>query len=348
MATIDIFNDDAFRTVELTGALDLVDYQPQWLGSLNLFESRNVRTETVAIEKRNQTLRLVPTTPRGAPLPQLVRNPRDVRDLRTVRVAKGDRLNASEIAGIRAFGSESELMQVQAETLARMISIRNDVELTHENMRLAAVQGLLVDADGTVIYNYFDEFGITQSAEIDFDLDNASPAPGVLAAKARSVRETMRKKSKGAWSRGVRVIGLAGDAFWEDLVDHAEVRETYQEFLMNADARAAFTNIEQGWGEEFTFGGINWVHYLGTDDDAEDAVEVPTDKVKFFPVGAPGAFLRVNSPGEALDHVGQPGQEFYALTIPDKDRNFFVDLEVYSYPLYVPTRPEMLLRGKRT
>lgn len=345
MATIDIFNDDAFRSVEITAALDEVPYRPQWLGDLNLFEERNISTETIAIEKRDGVLTLVPITPRGAPLPQPTRNPRNIRDFRTVRVAKGDRLNASEIQGIRAFGTESELDQVQAETLRRMDSLRNDVELTHENMRLASLTGLLVDADGSEIYNYFDLWDIAQPAEIDFDLDNASPADGALQAKCRLVKETMRRNSKGAWSRGVRVYALVGDDFWEMLIRHPEVAETYQEYLVQADARRAFANIEEGWGEEFVFGGIRWVHYIGSDDHA---VEIPTTKARFFPVGAPGAFLRVNAPGESMDDVNRPGRPFYALTIPDKDRNFYVDLEVYSYPLYLPTRPAMLLRGKAT
>jgi hypothetical protein len=49
---------------------------------------------------------------------------------------------------------------------------------------------------------------------------------------------------------------------------------------------------------------------------------------------------------EFFDTNNVPGQEFYALTIPDRDRNAFVDIEVYSYPLYIATRPEMLQRGK--
>jgi hypothetical protein len=345
MATIDIFNDNAFGTVEITAALEEVPYQPQWLGSLNMFEERNISTETIAIEKRDNVLALVPVTPRGAPLPQATKSPRNIRDFRTVRIAKGDRLNAAEIQGIRAFGTDSELEQVQSETLRRMDSLRNDVELTHENMRLGAAQGLLLDADGSVIYNYFDLWDITQPAEIDFDLDNANPAVGVLQEKCTLVRDTMRRNSKGAWSRGVRVFGLAGDDFWAMLIKHTEVHDRYQEFLSLADARRAFANVEQGWGDEFVFGNINWVHYIGSDDHA---VEVPPTKVKFFPVGAPGSFLRVNAPGESFENVNRPGQPFYALTIPDDQRNFFVDLEVYSYPLYLPTRPAMLLRGKAT
>lgn len=98
--------------------------------------------------------------------------------------------------------------------------------------------------------------------------------------------------------------------------------------------------------ESFRYGGITWINYRGTDDKA--TVAIGTDKVKFFPVGAPGVFQHVMSPGESFDYVNTPGLPYYAITVPDKDRNSFVDIEVYAYPLLVCTTPQVLLRGKRT
>ncbi|MDZ3838713.1 MAG: major capsid protein [Rhodospirillales bacterium] len=41
------------------------------------------------------------------------------------------------------------------------------------------------------------------------------------------------------------------------------------------------------------------------------------------------------------------GLDLYAMTIPDRERNAWVKVEVYSYPLFICTRPEMLQRAKR-
>jgi Phage major capsid protein E len=47
-----------------------------------------------------------------------------------------------------------------------------------EHLRVGAIKGKILDADGSaVIYDLFTEFGVSQHTEIDFDLDNASPAP---------------------------------------------------------------------------------------------------------------------------------------------------------------------------
>ncbi len=343
MAHMDIFSNDAFKMATLTAALNEQDFQPSFLRSLGLFTPRRVRTETISIESKAGVLSLIQTTPRGAPLEQRERQNRNIRDLRTVRIAKGDKITASELADIRAFGSETELMQVQAEVADRLngpAGLMRDVELTWENLMLGAVQGVVVDADAGTIYDYFTEFGVTQDAEIDFDLDNASPASGAVRKLCNKVQRQMQRSAKGAMFTGIQAI--CGDNFWDDLTAHEEVRQTY----LNTQAAAELRNDVGNAFESFRYGGINWTNYRGTDD--ESTVAVGTDKVKFFPTGGAGIFIMAFSPGEFFDVINMPGQDVYALTIPDRDRNAFVDIEVYSYPLPVCTRPKMLQRGKRT
>lgn len=342
MATLDIFKQDAFKLTSMLQAIREVDYLPQRLGEMGVFTPNPVRTKTVAIEKRGETLALIKTSERGAPLDQRNAEKRDIRDFRTVRIAKGDRINADELANIRAFGTESELMQVQAEIMRRLsgpAGLETDVELTLENMRLGAIQGIVKDSDGSTIRNWFTEFDVSQPDEIDFDLDNASPAPGAVRKKCAQVVRAMMRAAKGVWVPGTRVHALCGDNFWDDLTAHSEVRETYLNTQAAMDLRAGTAY------EMFNYGGITWENYRGTDDGG---VGIDTDKAKFFPVNAPGAFLEVFSPGEQFAHIGQLGERIYPMIVPDRDRDMYADIEVYSYPLHVCTRPLMLQRAKRT
>jgi hypothetical protein len=343
MATLDIFRNDAFKLQSMLRAIESVDYRPQRLGAMGIFTPNPVRTEVVSIEKREGTLALIQTSQRGAPLGQRKNEKRDVRDFRTVRIAESDTITASELAGIRAFGSESELMQVQAEVARRLmgpVGLESKVELTLENMRLGAIHGVVKDADGSTIYDWFEELGVSQAAEIDFDLDNASPASGAVRKKCNEVVRAMMKAAKGVWTPSTRVHALCGDAFWDDLTAHAEVRQTYLNTQEAADLRGG-----NAYGT-FSYGGITFENYRGTDDGT--TVAVNTDKARFFPVNAPGAFLEVFSPGEQFVHIGQLGERLYPLIVPDRDRDMFADIEVYSYPLHVCTRPLMLQRAKRT
>lgn len=343
MANIDIFNSDAFSMTTMLAAIEKVPTIPRFIGEMNLFAPSPSRTADFWIEGRTGTVGLIQTSARGTPPTQRKTEARDARAFKIGRLAKGDTIQAAEIQNIRAFGSETELMQVQAEVGRRMYGptgIMNDIELTWENMRLGAIQGILTDADGSVIYNYFTELGDTQAAEIDFDLDNPDPAGGVLRTKCSTVLRAMQRASKGAWVPGCYAAGLCGDGFFDDLVAHKEYRAAY----LNRPGAEALTE-EVAW-REARFGGIRFINYQGTDDNS--TVAVPTDKCKFFPVNAPGVFQVAWGPGETFEVANQPGRPLFPMIIPDRDRNMFVTVELYSYPLFFCSRPAMLQRAKRT
>lgn len=346
MAHMDVFNQRAFGMVELSGAVQRAPYKPRFLGDLGIFTPKRVRTPLVSIEDKGGVLSLIQTSERGAPLGEGQREKRNMRDFRTARIARGNTLYATEIEGIRAFGTESELQNVQnevAEIMDGATGLRAAVELTHENMRLGAVQGIVVDADGSTIYNWFTEFGIAQPDEIDFDLDNATPASGVVRKKCNEVNRAMQRAAAGAWIDGSTYsVGICGDAFWDDLTAHPEVRAT---FLNQQSASELRNNVGRAFSS-FMYGDILFVNYRGTDD--KSTVAISTDSCKFFPAGAPGAFISAFSPGEFLPFVNTPGQDVYAMVVTDKDRQAWARPEIYSYPLFVCTRPGMLQRAKRT
>lgn len=342
MAHMDIFNSDAFHALELTAAVNKRPHLPSFLGNLGLFTPKPIRTEVASFEQKSGTINLIQTSPRGAPLATRTRDARTLRDLRAPRIATADTIHASELASMRAFGSESELAVVQAEVSQRLESLRSDVALTWENMRLGAVQGIVKDADASTLYNLYTVFGVTQPDELDFDLDNASPASGAVRKKCAEMVRASKRAAGNAWIEGrTYLMGLADDTFWDQLIAHSEVRGTY---LNQAEARDLRLGSDFG---QLTYGGITFVNYRGTDDNS--TTKVPTGTCKFFPVnGAPDLFQAVLTPGEFFDTINLPGQELYALTIPDLKRNAYVQIEMYSYPLFVCTRPLALQRARNT
>lgn len=336
MAMIDVFNQDAFSMVELSAAIDEMEYEPDYLGTLGIFEPVSIRTEFFSMEKRDNELVLVPTTPRGAALPQLSTRGRNMRVFQTVRIAKGDRLTASEISNIRAFGSETELVAVQDEVADRMGTIRSDIEATHELHRLGALQGKVLDIDGTVLFDWYALWGITPPPTLTFNF--ATLIDGNLREFLTKMIRAMVKRSKGAITARSRIVGLAGDNFYDALIKAKEVRDTYLGWAAAADLR----NSGMPW-EEFNFGGVTWINYRGTDDGTKIAIDA--DEVHFFPTDSRGVFKRFNSPGESFDMINTPGKDYYARTIVDDKRNEWVDIEVLSYPAYVLARPLAIQKG---
>lgn len=341
MASLDVFNQKPFSMIELSTAVRKTPHSPGLLGSLNLFRPRPIRTTVAAIERLENSLALIETSPRGAPLDEGKRDKRDIIYKPTVRLAKGHTITADEIQNVRAFGSETELegvVQVIGDAFSRL---RQDVELTHEHMRLGAIQGIVLDADGSTLVNWATELGVSLPGEEDFDLDAASPASGVVRKKCNTVTRGVMRALGGLWVPGSSyLVGLCGDAFWDDLTAHKEVRETYLNTAQAADLRSgnAF--------ERFQYGGITWINYRGTDDNS--TVAIHTDKCKFVPANVPGLFETAWSPGESLAFVNTRGQDLYAMIVRDKDRDMWVRPEVYSYPLYICTQPTALFSAKRT
>lgn len=340
MLTMDVFRSDAFSAVSMTAALDKLGYVPGLLGSIpGLFEPVPVSTVDIFIEERENEAALIQTSERGEDPAELAGERRKVRGFRTTRLYQHSKIMAHELQSIRAFGSETELSQLQTEIARRQLRMRRNLELTWEHMRLGAVQGLVVDADGSTIYNWATEFGQTIPAEIDFDLDNATPESGAIRKKCNLVTRSIKKGLKGLGGNGVSIYALCGDNFWDDLTAAQEVRETYLNTQMAADLR------EGNAYETFRYGSITWINYRGTDDGT--TVAVGSDKAKFFPVGA-GIFQTALAPAERFDFVNTPGQEVYSWVIPDEKRNAYADVELLSYPLHVCTMPSALHRGRRT
>lgn len=336
MPSMDAFNGDAFSTRSLTGFVRRMDYNPQFLGSLNIFDPVPSRTRDVFVERRNGTLGLIPTSPIGAPPTERTTDKRDGVPLRTTRLAESFTLYAEEVSGLREEGTEDELMTVQTEYARRMGEIREDMELTMEHHRLGALQGLLLDADGSsVIYNFYTEFNISQPAAIDFELDDASID---VRQKCKDTVRAMTRASKGAIVPNTTIACLCGDAFFDALVSHPNVEKFYLNHGAAQDLQANGSAFSK-----FHFEGIDFYNYRGTDD--ESTVAIPTNEAKFFPIGARDVFKVAQAPAEFEPFVNTMGRQLYSINVRDRDRGAWQRGELYDYPLYMCQRPEVLQRA---
>ncbi len=344
--SMDVFNQDAFSAQNMTAAIDKEGYVPTLLGGTpGLFVPPPLgqpRSKAIFIEERDNEPAIIHTSPRGAePSPgRTDEKTRKVRPFMIPRLARSRRIQASEIAGIRAYGSVTEMQSLEMMVQRQQYLLQRDFSLTWENMRLGAVQGLVKDAAGETIYNYATEFDQTIPAEVDFDLDAASPVAGILRTRCTTAIRSMTRGLKGLGGNAVTFMAICGDDFWDLLIAHVEVRQTYLNY-----AAAASLRDKTAW-ESFYFGGITWTNYRGTDDGS--TVSVGTTKAKMFPVGA-GIFQEIYAPAdERFEFDGSPGQQSYSWIVTDQQRNMWADVEMYSYPLFMCTMPQALYQAKMT
>ncbi len=327
----DVFNQNALGVIEFQeDVVERIDYKPQLLGSLNLFTPVYSRSRTIAIADRNRSLTLIPTSPNGSPPEELIPKGSRARTYETVRLAKGSTIYAIELAGVAALPFELQTKEITEEVTDRTAQIMDDLELTWEYMRFGAVQGKVLDADGSVIVDWYDFWGIAEPDEINFELDK----PGTdVRAKIRQLKRAMQKAAKGIWTPATKVGALVGDTFFDMLVNHPSVKET----KLNTEKAATLENIEAYSAIEIE--GVTFINYQGTDDGT--TIAIGSEKARFFPINARGAFSVGYGPAsEFKPYLNQKGREFYGLVLEDKSgRDEWDRVEIYSYPLFVCPRP---------
>lgn len=338
MAGMDVFNSDGFSVVSLTEALYKEDFLPTRLGSMGLFEVDSIETTRAYVEQVDGVLGLVQSSERGAPPERFAKEKRDMIDFDVPHLSAGDRITAAEVANVRAFGSESELERVENLVNRREMKLRKNLELTLEYHRLGAIQGVVLDADATTLYSLFTAFNVSQETEVDFDLDNGSPASGALRKVCAGIIRTIRRNLKG-WNGPLRIGAICGDTFFDQLIAHSETREAVKYWNQAIELR----------GDPLlpmSFGGIQFENYQGTDDNS--TVAVAATKCHIFPIGVPGLFKEIYAPADYMETVNTPGLPFYAKSAPDPQWNKYVDLECQSNPLFLCTQPTVLIKAKNT
>lgn len=343
MPALNIFENDAFSVVNLTDAINKIPFVPGRAGQLIDWGERGVSTTTVMIEERGGVLTLINPSNRGGPGNTLEKRKSTARSLSVPHYEVNDFINADEVQNIRAFGTEGELRSVQQLVNERLEDHALAHDPTLEFQRVGALKGIILNADGSTLYNLFDEFGVSQEAEVDFDLDNANPANGALRKKCATVQRLVADNLGGVGYTGIHAV--CGDSFFDDLLAHKEVTESYKGTPMAQVLREGYVYPSglKVYGA-FEFGGIVWENYRGK---VGNTAFVDTDKCHIFPMGVPGLFRTVFAPADYVETVNTLGLPRYVKQyIAQNGKGVHLDSQMN--PLSYCTRPKSLIKGKRT
>lgn len=329
---LDVFNSDAFSIRTLTAAVNEMPHVPGRIGSMGLFQSQGIPTTTLAIESLQGVLNLIQTTPRGAPGIQHTPEKRSLRSFQVAHIQLDDHVAADEIQGVREFGSDNAVKTLQNTINGRFSDMFSNIDATLENIRMGAIKGQVLDADGTtVLWDLFTEFGVTQDADVDFVLGTSSTN---IKQKCQTVVRRMID-ILGASSM-MRVHALCGDDFFDKLATHQEVRDAY-----NRPRDGMFLREEAGPYESFTYGGITFENYRGA---VGGSSFVDTGECHFFPVGVNGLFVERFGPADYNETVNTVGLPRYAKSIADPNDKG-VALEAQTNVICLNTRPLTLRKG---
>jgi hypothetical protein len=330
---INPFAVDAFNLVSLTQAINLLPNNYGRIREMNLMPGRGIRTRTVVVEEYNGVLNLLPTQPVGAPGTQDKRGKRVVRSFVIPHIPHDDLIEPSEYDGIRAFGQESAvaaLAQIMNDHQQRM---RNKHAITLEHLRMGALKGVILDADGSVLYNLYTEFEITAKV-IDFELDAANTE---VQTKCLSVSRHIEDNLMGEVMSGVGV--LCSEQFFDALITHKNVKKA---FMYHQEASDRLGGDPR---KGFKFGGLTFEEYRGRASDPGGTVRkfISDGEAHAYPTGTTQTFETLFAPADFVETANTIGLEIYSKQELAKFGRG-VELHTQSNPLPICYRPGVLVK----
>lgn len=329
MATLDIFNDDAFSVSSLSSTITDIPDVPTKLGDKGLFQEQGIRTTVFMIERQGSAIKVLPTAPRGGAREPVALGPRKVLPLEVFHIPASWSVLADEVQGIRAFGSETEVMQVGDLVRQKLELVRASMDLTHENMRVGALKGLVKDADGSTLLDIYSAFGMTQQTQFWNMLiaANADPVQSTF-----DLKEMIRAKLGGRSFSKVRAIVSLG--FFMKLVTSTAMKKAYDRWQDGKFLRTDNTSAD------FEFNDVIFEIYSGG-TSAGDFIE---DGFGYaYPEGVTGLFKTKFAPGDYMSTVNTNGLPFYASQERMKhDKG--IDGEAQSNPLHYCELPETVIK----
>jgi hypothetical protein len=147
------FENSAFSMVEMTAAINVLPNQYGRLNTMNLFPVKGVTQRGVFIDERNGTLNLIKTAAVGAPGQVNRAASRKARTFQIPHLPLDDFILPADIQGIRAFGTQNSGDVVAMKLNEKLQEMKNKHAQTLEWLRMGALKGQILDADGSMIYD---------------------------------------------------------------------------------------------------------------------------------------------------------------------------------------------------
>lgn len=326
------FENPAFSMSALTAAINILPNNYGLMDSMGLFPSKPVRFRSVVVEEKNGILTLLPTMPVGSPGTVGKQGKRKLRSFVIPHIPHDDVVLPEEVQGIRAFGSETELQTVASVMAEHLQTMRNKHAITLEHLRMGALKGIILDADGSELYNLFDLFDITPKV-VNFQLGSAATD---IKKKCLDLKRYLEKSLKGERMNGVHC--LVSEEFFDALTSHEKVVAAYDRWQ---DSFALRSDMRSG----FTFAGITFEEYAGEASDGDDNVHrfIAAGEGHAFPLGTVDTFATYFSPADFNETANTLGQPLYAKQEPRKFERG-TDIHTQSNPLPMCHRPAVLVK----
>ena len=317
---------DLFTITSLTDAVNKLPAVPGKAGETGLFLEKGVTTTSVLIEQFEGRLSLVPAISRSEDPTPAKKGKRSRRTFSVPHLPVTAQLLPAEIQNIAAFGTDQPINGQASVINDKLQGMKASLEATREWQRIGAIAGQILDHDGSVIYDLFNEFGISKKTDTI-----------KLSDQKIDVRAALLKQKRFIELQAPHLIitgfkSFCGADFFDALTGHDAVKAAYANWQAAQDRLGG--DLRQG----FVHGGIEFVEY-NVQVSGKDFV--PSKVARIFPI-AQNMFRVYNAPANYNETVNTMGLPFYAKAEERKLGKGW-DLEAQANPLAMCLCPEGLI-----
>lgn len=327
MNPADLFSSDAFSLQTLTAAINKAPAKPTRLAQLQLFEEAGIATTECAIEFKDKQLTLLPATSRGAPATLHPAGPdRKLAEFKVPHLITRSTLLADSIQNVRAFGG-GEMLAMDNAINERLSGMRDNLDATIEYHRMGAIKGVVLDANGSVLFDTFAEFDVSpQSHCLELDVATTNVRNQIVAAR-RKAEARLGSATPLQW------IALSSAGFFDLLVSHASV-EAF------AAGWAAASMLREDVRDAVSIGGVTFEEYPAK---VGNTAFIAEGEAYLIPVGVPGLFITRYAPADYAETVNTLGMPYYAKSEP-MSFGRGARMEAQSNPISLCTRPDAIIK----
>lgn len=314
------------NAVTMTAAFNKLPEMPTKLRSRKLFREFGIKTTTVALQYTKGRIQLVRDHDRNEVAAPRKRDRKNAKILQCTHLPVTGELLADDLQNVATFGGGvdgSGWMNAVNDEQQRM---KNDLMATIEFHQLGAVQGIIRDADGSVIYDLYQEFGVERNL-VEVNSDDAKFVGRTMIINAID---------RGEQKLGAQMISgwevVCGLEWFNWFTSQKSVKEAYAGYQLAQEKIGG--DVRNG----FQFGGATFYSYstkLG------NVNFVDPNEAHLYPIGGQDIFIMPFAPANWVEATNTVGLPYYSRAEAKKMGMGF-DLGGQSNPLALCMYPEAL------
>jgi hypothetical protein len=326
------------------GLMDIINVIPNTYGrlnQLNLFPFRGSPTTYVTFDKRNKEFGLISTRERGGENNKNRRTRGEIVQLPSFHYPLDFSIYSADLQNRVMPGAPNDYLRYESLLEDELFDVRQKHAQTLEFSRINALNGKVIDADGSVLLDMFTELGFTQQV-VNMQLNIAATN---IRTKTTDALRLARLKSGGETVNQWRAF--CGKDFFNAYISHGNVEKYYLNYT-NA-ARLSDGTAEYG----FDHNGVIWEEYYSEFSHKKDDGTIQIfkgiadDEAFLVPIGT-SAMWTYNVPPDDISVINQAPSEQQLIHITSEILKHGAGIEHHTESNFIALnkRPEMIVKLK--